>query len=49
MLLEGEVTITPDRGEPVRFCEGDLVVSSAGMKFRWDVPKVVRKHYRFGD
>ena len=48
LLLEGEVTITPDRGEPMKFCEGDLVVFPAGMNCRWDVHEAVRKHYHFG-
>ena len=48
-LLEGEVTVTPNGGEPVKFGEGDLVVFPAGMNCRWDVHKAVRKHYRFGD
>ena len=46
LLLEGEVTVTPDGGEPVKFGVGDLVVSPAGMDCRWDVHKGVRKHYR---
>tara|TARA_Y100001968_G_scaffold232863_1_gene215690 strand:+ start:2001 stop:2276 length:276 start_codon:yes stop_codon:yes gene_type:complete len=49
LLLEGEVTLTPDEVEPVKFRAGDLVVFSAGMDCRWDVYKAVRKHYRFGD
>ena len=49
LLLEGEVTVTPDGGEPVKFGAGDLVVFPAGMDCRWDVHKAVRKHYRFGD
>ena len=49
LLLEGEVTVTPDGGEPVKFGAGDLVVFSAGMSCRWDVHKAVRKHYCFGD
>ena len=48
MLLEGEVTVTPDGGEPVKFGAGDLVVFPAGMDCRWDVHKAVRKHYQFG-
>jgi len=48
-LLEGEVTVTPDGGEPVKFEARDLVVFPAGIDSRWDVHKVVRKHYRFGD
>ena len=49
LLLEGEVTVTPDGGEPVKFGAGDLVVFQSGMDCRWDVHKAVRKHYRFGD
>ena len=48
-LLEGEVTVTTDIGETVKFSAGDLVVFPAGMTCRWDVHKAVRKHYRFGD
>ena len=49
LLLEGEVTVTPEGGDPVKFGAGDLVVFPAGMDCRWDVHKAVRKHYRFGD
>ena len=49
LLLEGEVTVTPEGGTSVRFGAGDLVVFPAGMDCRWDVKKAVRKHYRFGD
>ena len=49
LLLEGEVTVTPNGGEPVTFGAGDLVVFPAGMNCRWNVHKAVRKHYRFGD
>ena len=48
-LLEGQVTVTPYMGEPVKFGAGDLVVFSAGMHCRWEVHTEVRKHYRFGD
>lgn len=48
LILEGEVTVTPQEGEPVRFGAGDLVVFSAGLRCRWDVHRAVRKHYRFG-
>ena len=49
LLLEGEVTVTPEGGTPMRFGTGDLVVFPACMDCRWDVQKAVRKHYRFGD
>jgi uncharacterized cupin superfamily protein len=48
-LLEGEVTVTPNDGPPVRFGKGDLVVFPEGMKCRWKITKAVRKHYKFGD
>lgn len=47
-LLEGEVTVTPDGGEPVSFGTGDLVTFPAGMSCRWHISEAVRKHYRFG-
>jgi uncharacterized cupin superfamily protein len=47
-LLEGEVTVTPNDGPPVRFGKGDLVVFPEGMKCRWKIIKAVRKHYKFG-
>tara|TARA_B100000902_G_C27137227_1_gene826714 strand:+ start:153 stop:302 length:150 start_codon:yes stop_codon:yes gene_type:complete len=49
LLLDAEVTVTYEGGEPVKFGSGDLVVFQAGMDFRWDVHKAVRKHYRCGD
>ena len=48
-LLEGEVTVTPNGGEPVKFGVRDLVVFLADIYCRWDVHAGVRKHYRFGD
>jgi uncharacterized cupin superfamily protein len=47
-LLEGDVTVTPDGGAPVRFGAGDLVTFAAGLSCSWDVHVAVRKHYRFG-
>jgi uncharacterized cupin superfamily protein len=47
-LLEGEVIVTPDGGEPVRLEKGDLVTFPAGLSCTWDVRAAVRKHYRFG-
>jgi uncharacterized protein len=47
-LLAGEVTVTPDGGEPVEIGKGDLVTFPAGMSCRWDIRSPVRKHYKFG-
>ena len=49
LLLEGEVTVIPKKGQFVKFSAGDMVTFPAGMKCRWKVHKAVRKHYRFGD
>ncbi len=48
LLLEGEVTVTPQEGKPVRFGAGDLVTFPAGLRCTWEVHAPVRKHYRFG-
>ncbi|HEY3327751.1 MAG TPA: cupin domain-containing protein [Novimethylophilus sp.] len=47
-ILEGEVTVTPNGGEPVSFGKGDLVTFPAGMSCTWNVRKPLRKHYQFG-
>jgi len=48
LVLEGDVTVTPDSGDAVRFGAGDLVVFAEGLRCTWDVHQPVRKHYRFG-
>ena len=48
LLLEGDVTVTPEGGAAVRLGAGDLVVFAAGLRCTWDVHAPVRKHYRFG-
>jgi uncharacterized cupin superfamily protein len=47
-ILEGEVIVTPDGGEPVKLGESDLVNFPAGMSCTWDIRKDIKKHYRFG-
>ena len=47
-FLEGEVTVTPDGGEPVTVGKGQLVTFPAGMSCTWAIAQPVRKHYRFG-
>ena len=37
LLLEGEVTVTPQEGEAVNISIGDLVTFPAGMNCRWEV------------
>jgi len=45
-LLEGEVVVTPDGGEPVRIAAGDYVTFPRGMSCTWEIQRAVRKHYR---
>ncbi len=47
-MLEGDVTVTPDSGEPVRIQQGDLVRFPKGMMCTWEIHEAVRKHYEFG-
>ena len=47
-ILEGEVVVTPDGGEPVTVKKGDLVTFPAGMSCTWDIRSPIRKHYKFG-
>jgi uncharacterized cupin superfamily protein len=47
-ILEGEVIVTPEKGTPVSFGKGDLVIFSRGLKCSWKIIKAVKKHYRFG-
>ena len=49
LILEGDITVTPNGGEPVSFGVGDLVIFPEGMSCTWEVHKAVRKHYRFGN
>ncbi|MFP3872853.1 MAG: cupin domain-containing protein, partial [Thiohalophilus sp.] len=36
-LLEGDVIITPEEGEPVQIQRGDLVTFPAGMSCTWEI------------
>jgi uncharacterized cupin superfamily protein len=46
-LLEGQVIVIPERGEPVEFGKGDLVTFPRGLNCIWKILKTVRKHYDF--
>ncbi len=46
-ILEGQVTVTPDGGEPVTVGVGDLVTFPRGMSCTWKVTSPIRKHYTF--
>lgn len=47
LFLEGEVIVTPDKGEPVKMGKGDLVTFPAGMSCTWEIKQPVKKHYDF--
>jgi len=44
-LMEGEITITPDGGEPVVLAPGDAFVVEPGFMGTWKIEKPVRKHF----
>ncbi|MFM8442135.1 MAG: cupin domain-containing protein [Methylococcus sp.] len=46
-VLEGEIIVTPEGGEPVRIVPGDLVSFHAGLNSQWDVVKPLKKHYSY--
>jgi uncharacterized protein len=46
-ILEGEILVTPEGGEPVRILPGDLVVFPEGLNSHWQVVKQLRKHYSY--
>jgi len=47
-ILEGEVEVTPERGEAVKMGKGDLVTFPQGMSCTWKILKDVKKHYKCG-
>lgn len=48
LFVEGDVTVTPDQGQPVTMASGDLVTFPAGLSCTWEIRRTVKKHYRFG-
>lgn len=46
-FLTGDVTVTPDGGEPVKMGKGNLVTFPAGMSCTWKIEGDVKKHYFF--
>ncbi len=48
LILEGQVFVTPEGGEPVEINAGDYVEFPQGMTCVWKITKDIRKHYNFG-
>ena len=46
-ILDGEVVVTPDGGDPVEIVAGDLVTFPKGMSCTWDIKEDIKKHYNF--
>ena len=46
-VLEGEIIVTPEGGEPVHIVPGDFVIFEAGLNSHWQVVKPLRKHYNY--
>ncbi len=47
-LLEGDVIVKPDAGDPVHLRAGDLVTFLAELSCTWEIRAPVKKHYRLG-
>lgn len=47
-LVEGDVVVTPDGGEPVEIKKGDLVTFPADMSCTWTIRSHVHKHFQLG-
>ena len=47
LILEGQVTVTPEGGAPVEIGKGDLVTFPRGMRCTWKITEDIRKHYNF--
>ena len=47
-FLEGDVLVTPKKGDPVEMGAGDLVIFPEGISCVWKVRKAVKKHYNLG-
>jgi uncharacterized protein len=47
-IIEGEAVVTPDKGDPVKFGKGDLVIFPIGLKCTWKINVAIRKYYKFG-
>ena len=45
MILEGEVIVTPQTGDPLVLRAGDFGYFPAGLAVEWHVPQYVRKTY----
>ena len=48
LIINGEVTVTNEKGENFDLGPNDLVIFPRGMKCKWNIKKAVRKHYHFG-
>jgi len=46
-ILEGEVTVTPEGGQPITIHAGDLVTFQKGLACSWKITQNIRKHYNF--
>ncbi len=48
-LIEGDVTITPEGGEPVNVRAGEIAYIPEGTRAKWDVHETVRKGFHSYD
>lgn len=44
-LIEGQITITPDGGEPITIKPGDAITIEPGFQGVWKIERPVKKHF----
>lgn len=47
-IIEGQVIVTPENGDPIEINESNLVTFPRGLSCTWKITKDLRKHYNFG-
>ena len=48
LIIEGQATISTQKGKIYTIKGGDLVEFPAGLYCQWEVNKSIKKHYRLG-
>ncbi len=47
-ILKGQVEVSTDNGERVKFAGGDKVIFPKGLRCTWHISMPVKKYYKFG-
>lgn len=47
-IMEGQATVTDNKGNSISFVSGDWVVFEKGLSCTWKIAKTIKKKYYFG-